>query len=117
MRSTVRAGSSRSARAFSSATADVNCGNDRVIEQNRRHPRGEPLIISVADADAGDIGEEIAAAWGHGGAMEVAAAETILPLTSIAMRNRGETRCAMPEPMITSDHVIVAPKARALRAA
>ena len=50
------------------AAADVDRDDGRLVEHDRRHAGGEPGIIGMADPDAGDVGQEIARAWRHGGA-------------------------------------------------
>jgi len=81
---------------FESAAIDGDDGGR--VEHHRRHAGGEPGIIGMADPDAGDVGQEIALAWRHGGsafrvgsggaAMESAAAETIPVAGSIGRTTR-----------------------------
>ena len=58
--STVLSGSSSGVLACAgTAAADVDRSDRRLVEQDRGDAGGERCVIGVADADAGDIGEEI----------------------------------------------------------
>ena len=63
MRSTVRAGSSRSVSRVPGPPPRTSIDGDRrLVEHDRGHAGGEPRVLGVADPDAGDIGDEVAPA-------------------------------------------------------